>query len=54
MSDGNLIGMGIAVVFTAFGGAYVYMRQCYEAAQRLQEARIQRERPKPRRLRKVA
>ena len=44
--------MGVAVVFTAIGGVYIYMRECYEAAERLEKAPAERE--EPRRLRKVA
>ena len=58
MSDATILGFGCAVVFIAVAGTYVYMRECYLAAERAEQAKVRaeqrRDEPKKPGLKNVA
>lgn len=40
MSDSNLLAFGCVVTFIALSGAYVYMRECFTAAEQTQKIKV--------------
>ena len=54
MSDANLLAFGCAVSFIAVAGAYVYLRECWEAEEPPSKPETRPEEAVPARLRDVA
>ncbi len=40
VSDSNLLAFGCVVTFIALSGAYVYMRECFTAAEQTQKLKV--------------